>query len=97
MTKSRCVKGWNEIGGGRALRTTSNHHLYVIRTMGGRFVAEVLKKHQSIAEAVRIFWFSTTVRIGRWRMVRSPLWWWRGRFWRNGPVRRWAATPCANV
>lgn len=83
MTKSRCVKGWNEIGGGRALRTTSNHHLYVIRTMGGRFVAEVLKKHQSIAEAVRIFdaendarlWAETTANV---RPTSAKPWWHEG-------------------
>ena len=83
MTKSRCVKGWNEIGGGRALRTTSNHHLYVIRTMGGRFVAEVLKKHQSIAEAVRIFdaendarlWAETTANV---RPTSAKPWWRQG-------------------
>lgn len=83
MTKSRCVKGWNEIGGGRTLRTTAEHHLYVIRTMGGRFVAEVLRKHQPVAEAVQIFdaeqearlWAEATARV---RPASAKPWWRQG-------------------
>lgn len=55
MTKLRCVKGWNDIGHGRSLRTTEYHHLYVSRTMGGRYLAEVIRKRHSMADDANFF------------------------------------------
>ena len=83
VTKSRCVKGWSEIGFGRALRSTAGHHLYVIRTMGGRFVAEVLKKHENTPVDVKIFdgenearlWAEATANV---RPANKRPWWHEG-------------------
>lgn len=83
MTKPRCVKGWIDIGGGRALRTTAGHHLYVLRTMGGKFVAEVIRKHHTSAQDVRFFDDETEARS--WAEVMASVrpmprrpWWHEG-------------------
>lgn len=83
MTKSRCVKGWIDIGRERWLRTTEHHHLYVCRTMGGQYLAEVLRKRHSMAEQARFFGDQGSAR--RWaeeaakvRSMQSRPWWQNG-------------------